>query len=77
MAPRPAEFSVNERIELNGNREAVVEGCRGILEYDDAVVRVRTPDHVVRFTGHGLSIRCLTSDALVVAGCIAGGEFLC
>jgi len=70
------ELSVHEHIEINGNREAVVEGCCGILEYDDAVVRVRTPRRVIRFAGRGLSIRCLTADALVVNGYITAIEFL-
>ncbi|WBY64548.1 YabP/YqfC family sporulation protein [Thermocaproicibacter melissae] len=69
-------LSIQSHMELNGNREAVVEGCGGVLEYDETVVRVRTPNHVVRFTGRGLTIRCLTADALVVTGYITGIEFL-
>lgn len=71
------EFSARERMEINGSREAVVEGCCGILEYDSAAIRIRTPDHVIRFTGRELSIRCLTPDALVVTGRISGIEFIC
>jgi sporulation protein YqfC len=69
-------LSIQSHMELNGNREAVVEGCGGVLEYDETVVRVRTPNHVIRFTGRGLTIRCLTADALVVTGYITGIEFL-
>lgn len=71
-----SDLSMHGHMELNGNREAVVEGCSGVLEYDETVVRIRTPGQVVRFTGRGLSIRCLTADALVVAGYITGIEFL-
>ncbi len=71
-----SELAMRGRMELNGNREAVVEGCGGVLEYDETVVRVRTPGQVVRFTGRGLSIRSLTADALVVTGYITGIEFL-
>ncbi|OUP11987.1 hypothetical protein B5F35_09500 [Anaeromassilibacillus sp. An200] len=63
-------------IELLGNREAVVEGCQGILEYDDGVVRVRAGRLVVRFTGRGLKIRCMTADSLVVEGFLLGMEFM-
>lgn len=69
-------LSMQAHMEVNGNREAVVEGCGGVLEYDETVVRVRTPGHVVRFTGRGLTIRCLTADALVVTGYITGIEFM-
>ncbi len=75
---RPAglEDIIPFHLELNGNREAVVEGCCGVLEYDDGVVRVKTRRQVIRFTGRGLVIRCLTADALVVAGYITGIEFM-
>ncbi|MBS6860123.1 MAG: YabP/YqfC family sporulation protein [Clostridiales bacterium] len=63
-------------IELLGNREAVVEGCQGILEYDDDVVRVRAGKLVVRFTGRNLKIRCMTADSLVVDGFLRGMEFM-
>ena len=74
--PDMSELAMRAHMELNGNREAVVEGCGGVLEYDETVVRVRIPGQVVRFTGRGLSIRSLTADALVVTGYITGIEFL-
>lgn len=43
------------RIECNANREAVVEGCSGILEYSDETIRLTTGRMVLRFTGRGLS----------------------
>lgn len=63
-------------MEVNGNREAVVEGCGGVLEYGDDVVRVKAGKMVLRFTGRGLEIKCLTADSLVVVGFITGIEFL-
>ncbi len=71
-----SEIAARGHMEINGNTEAVVEGCCGVLEYDGATVRIRTPGQIIRFTGHGLVIRCLTEDALVVNGCITGIEFL-
>lgn len=68
--------SSGPHVELIGNREAVVEGCQGILEYDEGSVRVRAGRLVVRFTGRGLKIRCMTSDSLVVEGFLLGLEFL-
>jgi sporulation protein YqfC len=62
-------------MEINGNTEAVVDGCSGILEYDTDVVRIRTGKLIVRFEGRGLTIKCLTTDSLVVTGFITGIEF--
>lgn len=63
-------------MEINGNREVTLEGCRGVMEYDSDVVRVRTAKGNVRFTGRGLVIKCLDADSLVVEGFITGIEFL-
>ncbi len=62
-------------MEINGNSEAKVEGCRGVLEYDDDIVRIKTDKGVVRFSGRCLAIKCLTADSLVVAGSITCIEF--
>lgn len=64
------------RIELTGNRRAVVEGCRGILEYDDGIIRLNTCSGVVRFVGRDLSMSCLTEDNAVVTGTLLSVEFL-
>lgn len=71
-----SKIAARGHMEINGNCEAVVEGCCGVLEYDGTTVRIRTPGQIIRFTGRGLAIRCLTEDALVVNGCITGIEFL-
>lgn len=71
-----AGLNMPTHMEINGNTEAVVDGCSGVLEYDTDVVRIRTGKLVVRFTGRGLVIKCLTADSLVVTGYITGIEFL-
>lgn len=68
-------FNMPTHMEINGNREATVEGCRGVLEYDTDIVRIKTNKGVVQFSGRGLVIKCLTADALVVTGFITGIAF--
>lgn len=63
-------------MEINGNREVVVDGCNGILEYDTEIVRIKTGKLIVKFCGRGLTIKCLTADSLVVEGFVTGIEFL-
>jgi sporulation protein YqfC len=72
---RMAQLDMPTHMEINGNREAVVDGCSGILEYSSEAVRIRTGRMIVRFGGRGLAIKCLTADALVVTGFITGIEF--
>ena len=63
------------QITLAGNREAVVDGCRGILEYSDEVVRINTGQMTVRFTGRALEIRSLTARQAVISGFFTSLDF--
>ncbi len=64
------------RVELTGNRRAVVESCKGILEYEEGVIRLNTGSGVLRFMGRELGLSCLTEDSAVVTGFILSVEFL-
>ena len=63
-------------MELNSNREATIDGCKGVLEYDENVVRLNTGQGQVRLTGRGLVIRTLSQNQAVVEGFILSIEFL-
>lgn len=73
---RSAGLSMPTHMEINGNTEAEVDGCSGILEYDTEVARIRTGRMTVRFEGRNLTIKCLTADSLVVAGFLTGIFFM-
>ena len=64
------------RVELSGNRRAVVESCRGILEYEEGVIRLNTGSGIIRFMGRELGLSCLTEDSAVVTGFILSVEFM-
>lgn len=64
------------QMELSGNREAVVDGCQGILEYDENRIVLQTDKMNLRFTGRGLQVRVLTHTSAIVEGFITGIEFL-
>ena len=64
------------RIELCGNRRAVIEGSGGVLEYDTVVVRLRLGRFSVRITGRNLRIRCMTGTTMIVEGFLSGVEYL-
>lgn len=62
-------------ISLLGNREATVEHCQGVLQYNDRVVRLNTGKLTVKFTGSELRLNCMTGDSVVVSGRFASVEF--
>lgn len=62
--------------EMNSNREVSIEGCKGILQYDENIIRINTGKMVTSFLGRNLSIKCLTPDSLIVQGFITSIEFI-
>lgn len=63
------------KIELTGNREISVDGCRGILEYDEGVVRLNLGNMIIKITGAGLTIPSMAAEQTTVTGSIASVEF--
>ena len=62
--------------EFSANREVVIEGCRGILEYDENIVCIDTGKMTVRFMGRGLELRNFTDHSAIIDGFISSVEFL-
>jgi len=62
-------------IELEGNRELILDGCKGILEYDDGKIKICTNLLTVLITGDELFIRTYTDDQIIVGGKIISIEF--
>ena len=63
-------------MELCGNRRAMLEGCRGIVKYDEDVIELRMDNGIVRFTGRELCMTNLNPTCAVVTGRILSLEFL-
>ena len=62
-------------IELSGNREAVLEGSRGVLEYSGETIRVNTAGMMISFFGRDLDLKCISESALVIGGFFTRIEF--
>lgn len=63
------------RIEIHSNKEAIIEGCKSILEYDENIIKLNTGKLIVTFWGKDLIIKCLTPDSLIVDGFLTNIEF--
>lgn len=64
------------RVELTSDFEALIEGCKGILEYDDNVIRIAAKRFELRFTGENLTLRSLNEENIAIEGKILGVEFI-
>lgn len=65
-------------IEMKSNKEITIEGCKGILEYNDETIRINTMGGMVLvFKGRGLNILCMTASGIIIGGFVLSVEFVC
>lgn len=62
-------------IELSGNREAIIEGCQGVIEYGDNLISLNTGKLTVRVCGCGLTIVSMQNGQAVIKGTITGVDY--
>ncbi len=62
-------------ITVTANTELLVEGLRGILDYDAETFRVNTVSGIVVVTGRALEIASLTAEEVLIKGKISSVEF--
>lgn len=55
-------------VELYGNRRAVVDGCDGIVDYDQEKVVLRAGRLTLEIQGEGLRLTRLTENSAVIQG---------
>ena len=62
-------------IEISGNREAIIEGCQGVLEYGDNLIALNTGKLTVRICGCGLTIVSMQNGQAIIKGTITGVDY--
>jgi len=68
-------FKEKSNIEIISNTSAIIEGCHGVLEYSDKIIRIGFKDFSVAFLGRRLNLKYISSTSLVVEGFFTGIEF--
>lgn len=72
-------YSFNSQLpelEFSGNREVVIEGSKGVLEYDTNTIRINTNSMILCFHGRDLNLKCISPTALIINGFITNVEFV-
>lgn len=62
-------------IELVSNKEAMIEGCSGIVEYNDTLVTVNCKKITVSIEGTDINLKTLASDIIEVTGTFSNISF--
>lgn len=64
------------KLVLIGESELMIENYKGILEYEDNIIRIKTAGRTVRISGSSLSIKTITDEDIQVAGRINSIELV-
>ena len=59
-------------IELTANREAIIEGCQGIVEYNDSVATINCKSFLLTFEGFDICLKSLSDNCISVTGSFTG-----
>lgn len=72
----PLEFNSGTMMEICSNREITVDGCRGIAEYSECVIKINTNQGLIAIEGKNLNIKYLSVSSVVIEGIIKSIEFI-
>ena len=63
-------------ITITGVHEALVEGHKGIIEYTDTVIKLNTPQFIMKICGAELEITGVAEEYIMIKGIIMGVEYI-
>ncbi len=66
----------NSHIELLGSQEMNIEGHKGVLCYDETLIKLSMGAKILEISGRGLVMKNLTSEGVSVFGEITKVEFI-
>lgn len=73
----PREVVLNvPKLTMIGSGNLMIENYKGIIEYDDTLIRVNTGTGVIRVSGERLFLKEITSEDIMVDGDIKSLEFI-
>lgn len=72
-----SDFFVDEpKIEMLGNREMIVDGCKGVVQYDETLIKLSLGNCVLSLSGNDLVISSFDSSVAVINGQICDISFV-
>lgn len=63
-------------IELRGNNDLLVEGCDGLLGYEENLITLQVGRQVLHIKGRRLTMRYLSEKKIGISGYIKGVEYV-
>lgn len=63
-------------IEMIGNREFMIESCKGIIEYSQEQIRISAGQYIIKIAGRGMRLVGMRESSLHISGVIISIEFI-
>lgn len=63
------------KIEFRGNSDVIIEGCKGIIEYEESCIALNLGKNIVRFSGADLEISSFFEEQAMLKGSVVVMEF--
>lgn len=63
------------RIEFRGNTDVIIEGCKGIIEYEESCIALNLGKNIVRFNGADLEISSFFEEQAILKGTVVVMEY--
>lgn len=71
------ELYLNEaKIEMLGNREIIIDGCKGVIEYDENTIKLNIGDLALCLVGTDMVIESFDSGVAIIRGRFAEIDFI-
>ncbi len=68
-------FRDEPRIEMTGNREIIIDGCKGVVEYTENNIRLSLGESIMSLSGDSLLIQSFDNDVVIISGQISDIDF--
>lgn len=73
----PKEIVLNmPKLTMLGNGDLIVENYKGIVEYDEGIIRLNTTSGIIKVTGSNIYIKEITLENIMIFGDIQSLEFI-
>ena len=69
------DLITSPNIEISGNKEIVIDGCEGVVEYSDTYIKIKLKKGVMILYGNNLNIICFENSLITLKGKIETLEF--
>lgn len=71
------DLHLNEaKIEMLSNREIIVDGCKGVVEYNENLIKLNIGELILGITGDEMLIESFDSGVTVIRGKLAEISFV-